>query len=417
MSRCLLACAVVCLSGVLASGDAAASDWPRFRGPNGTGASTDRDVPVTWTDTENVLWKVPLPGSGNSSPIVSRGKLFLQASAANGRQRMLVCLDAASGKVLWTQKVPAKRGHINDRNSLASSTCAADGERVYCVFWDGKDTALYTYTFDGKQLLWKHPLGEFTSQHGPGGSPMVHDGKVVYVNDQDGSSEVLCLDARTGRKVWKKPRQAFRACYSTPFVVPSQEGHTELIVATTAGITSFDLKDGSENWNFVWKFDAMALRTVSSPILTQGLVLATSGDGKGDRHMIAIKASGKGDVSKTNLVWENKRDFPYVPGLLAHGEHIYSVNDRGIAACHVAKTGRLIWRERLRSPVTASPVLIDGKVYAVGEDGKAYVFEAATKFNLLGESSVGESVSASPAVADGRLYIRGGTHLFCIAKK
>ncbi len=199
--------------------------------------------------------------------------------------------------------------------------------------------------------------------------------------------------------------------------MPSQEGHTELIVVTTAGITSFDLKDGSENWNFVWKFDAMALRTVSSPILTQGLVLATSGDGKGPRHMIAVKAGDKGDVSKTNLVWENKRDFPYVPGLLAHGEHIYSVNDRGIAACHVAKTGQRVWSERLRSSMTASPVLIDGKVYAAGEDGRVYVFEAATKFNLLGESSVGEKVSASPAVADNRLYLRGETHLFCIGKK
>src|SRR6266542_1165595 len=166
MSRSLLACAVLCLSVVVATcGVAAAADWPRFRGPNGTGVSTDKDIPVTWTNRENVLWKVALPGVGNGSPIVSRGKLFLQASAANGSQRMLLCLDAASGKVLWTQKIAAKRGHINVRNSLASSTCAADGERVYCLFWDGKNTALYAYTFDGKEL-WKHPLGEFTSQHG-----------------------------------------------------------------------------------------------------------------------------------------------------------------------------------------------------------------------------------------------------------
>jgi len=419
MTRSLLARAVLCLGLILANwGDATASDWPRFHGPNGTGVSTDKDVPLTWTDKENVLWKTPLPGVGNGSPIIARGRVFLQASAANGSSRTLLCLDAASGKILWTQKVTGNRAPTNPKNSLASSTCAADGERVYCVFWDGEATAMYAYTLDGKEL-WKHPLGEFTSQHGPGASPIVHDGKVVYVNDQDGSSEVICLDARTGRAVWKKPRRAFRACYSAPFVVPSQEGHTELIVATTAGLTSFDLTDGSENWNFIWKFDGMALRTVSSPILTQGLVLATSGDGKGDRHMIAVKAGGKGDVSKTNLAWQNKRDFPYVPSLLAHGEHVYSVNDKGIAACHVAKTGRQVWRERLTNDVgvTASPVLIDGKVYAVDEKGKGYVFEAAPKFNLLGQSSVGENVSASPAVADNRLYIRGQTYLFCIGKK
>jgi outer membrane protein assembly factor BamB len=133
--------------------------------------------------------------------------------------------------------------------------------------------------------------------------------------------------------------------------------------------------------------------------------------------MIAVKAGGKGDVSRTNLVWENKRAFPYVPTLLAHGEHVYSVNDRGIAACYVAKTGKQVWSERLGSPVTASPVLIDGKVYVIGEDGKGYVFAASPTFKLLGQGSVGEPVSASPAVADGRLYVRGRTHLFCIAKK
>jgi outer membrane protein assembly factor BamB len=418
MRRRLSARAVLCFSlALVVCGATAAADWPRFRGPNGTGISTDKGVPLTWTDKENILWKVPLPGLGNSSPIISRGRIFLQSSTENGSARMLLCLDAASGKTLWTQKVTGKKARrINPLNSLASSTCCADGERVYCLFWDGEETALYAYTFDGKEL-WKHPLGEFTSQHGPGGSPVVHDGKLVYVNDQDGSSEILCLDARTGREVWKKPRRAFRACYSAPFAVPSQEGHTELIVETTAGITSFDLKDGSENWDFIWKFDGMPLRTVSSPILTQGLILATSGDGRGDRNMIAIKAGGKGDVTKTNLVWQNKRDFPYVPSLLAFGDHVYGVTDKGVAACHVVRTGREVWRERILADVIASPVLIDGKVYAVDVNGKVCVFEAAPKFNLLGESSLGEPVSATPAVADNRLYLRGQQHLFCIAKK
>src|SRR5258708_3873203 len=198
MRRSLSVRAVLCLGIALAAcGAAAASDWPRFHGPNGTGISTDKDVPLTWTDKENVLWKTPLPGTGNSSPIISRGRVFLQTASDNGSERQLLCLDASSGKILWTQKVSGKKARINRLNSLASSTCCADGERVYCVFWDGEETALYAYTFDGKEL-WKHPLGEFKSQHGPGGSPIVHDGKIVYVNDQDGSSEVLCLDARTG---------------------------------------------------------------------------------------------------------------------------------------------------------------------------------------------------------------------------
>jgi len=417
MRRSLSARAALCLGlALVACGTATASDWPRFHGPNGTGTSTDKDVPLTWTDKENVLWKIPLPGAGNSSPIVSRGRLFLQTSSDNGNERQLLCLDAASGKILWTQKISGKKAKINQLNSLASSTCCADGERVYCVFWDGDETVLYAYTFEGKEL-WKHPMGSFTSQHGPGGSPVVYDGKVVYINDQDGSSEVLCLDARTGREFWKKPRRAFRACYSAPFIAPNQDGQTELMVVTTAGITSFDLKDGSENWDFIWKFDRKPLRTVGSPILTQGLMLAISGDGDGSRHMIAVRAGGKGDVSKTNLVWQHKRETPYVPSLLAQGEYVYGVTDKGFAACYVARTGRQVWRERICGDVLASPVLIDGKVYAVDVKGKACVFEAAPKFKLLGESSLGEVVSASPAVADNRLYIRGDQHLFCIARK
>src|SRR5207248_982580 len=129
----------------------------RFRGPNGTGVSADKDVPVTWTDKENVLWKTRLPGLGNGSPIVSAGKVFLQAASADGGERLLLCLETASGKALWTKKVPGNRGRTHQRNSLASSTCAADGERVYAVLWDGKDVTLFGYDFDGKEL-WKYPM-------------------------------------------------------------------------------------------------------------------------------------------------------------------------------------------------------------------------------------------------------------------
>ena len=402
---------------LLACRPTAAADWPRFRGPNGTGVSTDKDVPVSWSEKDGILWKVPLPGMGISSPIVARGKLFLQSATRDGRQRLLLCLDPATGKTLWTRTIAGSKAHIHNLNSFASATPAADGERVYAAFWDGKDVTLYATDFDGKPL-WKYPLGRFRSQHGAGNSPIVHGGKLFYVNDQDGDSFVLCLDAATGRKLWQKPRPAFRACYSTPFVLSRKDGTAELIVATTAGITSFDPKDGAENWNFAWAFDGMPLRTVSSPIATEGMILATSGDGRGDRHTIAVKAGGKGNVSRTHLVWENKKSFPYVPSLLAQGEYVYSVNDAGIAACYVTRSGKPVWSERLGSRVTASPVLIDGKVVAAAADGNVYVFAATpSAFKLLAKNALDEEVSASPAVADNRLFIRGRTHLFCIAKK
>jgi outer membrane protein assembly factor BamB len=390
-----------------------ASDWPRFRGPNGTGVSTDKGVPLTFSDKDNVLWKVEIPGTGISSPVVSRGKLFVQTASQDGRSRSLLCLDAAKGKTLWTRTVTGSRARIHTLNSFASATPAADGERVCAAFWDGKEVTLHAFDFEGKPL-WTYSLGRFRSQHGAGNSPLFHAGKVVYLHDQDGDSFVVCLDARSGRKVWQKSRPAYRACYSTPFIM-DKAGGAEVIVATTAGIIAFDLKDGSEKWSYTWKFDGMALRTVSSPILADGLVLATSGDGRGDRHAIAVKVGGKGG-SDTHLVWENKKNLPYVPSLLAQGQYVFSVNDSGIAACHVARTGKPAWSQRLGSRFTASPVLIDGKVYAPASDGVVYVFEAAPQFKLLAKNDLGEDISASPAVADGRLYLRTPSHLFCIGK-
>ena len=192
-------------------------------------------------------------------------------------------------------------------------------------------------------------------------------------------------------------------------------GATELIVASTAGITSYKPDNGDENWKWAWKFtDTKALRTVGSPIVSNGLILVSSGDGDGSRSMVAVQP-GK-DARK---VWDNKRSFPYVPCMLTHGEHIYFVNDGGVAACHKAGTGAEVWKERLGGGFTASPVLIDGKVYAPSEDGKVYVFAAEPNFKLLARNTLadGEKIYASPAVAGSRLFVRGEGHLYCIGKK
>jgi outer membrane protein assembly factor BamB len=394
---------------------AGAGDWPRFRGPNGTGVAADKDVPVTWGPEQNVLWKAELPGRGNSSPIISAGRVFLQSSSEDGKERRLYCLDAATGKRLWSQGEPGARAKTHPKNSLASGTPAADGERVFVTSWDGRGLRLLGYDFAGK-LLWQRDLGPYTSQHGPGHSPIVHDGRVILLDDQDGSSAVLVFDARDGKPLWQASRKPFRACYSTPFVRATAAG-PELIVASTAGVSGYDPRDGSENWHYDWSFTRMPLRTVASPVEAAGLVVATSGDGAGDRHMIAVRLGGKGDVTKTHLAWENRRDFPYVPTLLAAGGHLFSVNDKGTAACYDAATGREVWsKPRLLTGVSASPVLVDGKVYAAGEDGKVCVFQADTTFKLLAKNELGEPVMATPAVADGRLYLRGKDHLFCIGK-
>jgi outer membrane protein assembly factor BamB len=391
---------------------ALAADWPRFRGPNGTGAATDKRIPVQWS-AEDVLWKVPI-GAGHSSPIVTGGRIFLQS--ANRDERLLVCVDANSGKTIWSKAVPGGEGHTHEKNSHASSTPATDGKQVYAVFWNGKEVSLFAYTINGK-LAWKRNLGPFKSQHGPGFSPIVHDGLVIVNNDQDGSAVLKAFEAKTGKPAWEAKRKAFRACYSTPFISEGPGGN-QLIVASTAGITAYDPKDATVLWTYEWAFSGMPLRTVGSAIEADGKVFAASGDGRGDRHLIAVKQGGKGDVTKTNLVWEKTAGTPYVPTLLAHNKHLFAVTDQGFAVCYAAKDGKEIWRRRLGKQISASPILINGNVYSPDERGDVFIFEATPKgFKLTAKKSIGEPIYASPAVADGRLIIRGDKHLFCIGKK
>jgi outer membrane protein assembly factor BamB len=393
---------------------AVAADWPRFRGPSGAGIAADKEIPVQWSGKDATLWKVAIPGDGNSSPVIWGNKIFLQSASAG--ERVLLCVNADDGKTIWSQAIPGTKAHIHKLNSLASSTPATDGERVYGLFWNGKTMAMHAYTMDGKPA-WNRDLGEFKSQHGVGASPVVHGGLVYLNNDQDGKAALIALNAKDGKIAWQVPREAFRACYSTPFIVQEDGGPAELLVTSTAGVAGYDPATGEERWHWSWKFDGMALRTVASSVYLNGMVFATSGDGSGLRHAVGIKKGDKGDVTKTNLLWENKKSLPYVPCMLPWGNHVYFVNDAGMAGCVEAKTGKLVWFNRLvNGAVYASPVLIDGKVYAVSDKGDVFVFAADPDYKVLGKSSIGEPVMASPAVANGKLFIRGAEHLFCIGK-
>jgi outer membrane protein assembly factor BamB len=412
--RLLLPCLVAgCL--VVAVNFAGASNWPRFRGPNGAGCANDRTIPVVWTD-QHILWKVELPGLGNSSPVVWDGRVFVQAASKDGAERMLVCLDARDGSTQWVQKSPGKAVKIHKLNTLASASPGVDAERVYALFWDGARQVLNGYTHSGQQL-WTRDLGTFASEHGAGASPIPIGDKVYFANDQDGKAELLCLDGRTGSTIWSVNRPFHRACYSSPLLRTFPDGRKpELVVASTKGITGYDPDTGALHWNWEWDFKTkLLLRTVASPICENGLVFATSGDSPaGPRHMVAIQPSG----STATLVWENLKDFPYMSTILAHGKHIYFVNDKGRAGCFEAATGKRAWYGLLEGDFTSSPVVIDGKIYVANDYGDVYVIAAnPDSFQLLHKNSLGESVRATPAVADERMFIRGARHLFCIGKR
>jgi outer membrane protein assembly factor BamB len=409
------------LCSLLFATPALADNWPRFQGPNGTGTASDKNVPVKFAPNDGILWKLELPGLGNSSPVIWGDRLFLQAAPRDGLQRVVFCVSIKEGKILWERSFagkPPPPKKLHQKNTVASCTAATDGERVFVPIWDGDALTLHAFDVDGKPL-WEHKFGKFVSQHGPGASPVIHGDKVFFANDSDTKSVLYAFDSRTGKVAWQKTRPYYRACYSSPLLREGADGKPELVLVSTMAITGYDPESGRENWGYTWKFAAkMPLRTTGSPAYAGGMLFCVSGDGGGDRHAIALKLDDSGGKTKPALAWENRKDFPYVPCPLAHGAHVYFVNDKGMAGCYEQKTGKRLWLERLDDTTFASsPVLIDGKVYAASEDGDVYVFAAEPKFRLLAKNSLGEPVRASPAVADGKLFVRGQNHLYCIGKR
>ncbi|MSQ96770.1 MAG: hypothetical protein EXR98_19750 [Gemmataceae bacterium] len=416
-----------CAANVLAGETAKQANWERFRGPNGAGTSDDKAIPFKFGANENIIWKVALPGAGNSSPIVWGKHLFLQSTSNDGKLRSLLCLDTADGKIRWQKSIPAGTAKIRADSSLASSTPTTDGEAVYVSFWDGQDVLVSAYDFQGEKL-WSKKLGAFNSQHGAGASPILYKDKLILANDMDKDdfttkvpnarpSMLITLDKRTGRLVWETARVAERACYSAPFLLyrPGQK-EPELIVTSTTAVTGYNVETGAKLWEAKgWQEHAVKvpMRTVASPALAGDILCVCSG-GDAGRFAIGLDLS---DSKSPQRIWENRKDFPYVPSPVARGEHIYFVNDAGVAGCVNARTGKRVWFERLADTgFHASPLLIDGKVYATSTAGDVYIFAAEPTFRLLARNELGETVRATPAVADGRLYIRGERHLYCVGK-
>jgi outer membrane protein assembly factor BamB len=419
--------ALLLVAGLI--GLSVADNWERFRGPNGTGAVDDKNVPIKFGPKENVVWKVALPGMGNSSPIVWGKHLFLQSASKDGKLRTLLCIDAANGRILWERSIPGVPAAIRADSSLASSTPTTDGEAVYVSFWDGRHVFVSAYDFQGTRL-WVKDLGPFNSQHGAGASPILYKDKLILANDMDKDdfytkqinerpSMVIALDKASGRLLWETPRVAERACYSAPFLLqrPGQS-EPELVITSSTAVTGYHIDTGSKLWEAKgWQEHALKapMRTVATPALAGDFLCVCSGGDAGRFAVgLALPSAGGGP----RRVWENRKDFPYVPSPLARGGYFYFVNDAGFSGCYNARTGKRVWFERLGDvSFNASPLLINGKLYAANTAGDVYVLAAEPTFQLLAQNELGELIRATPAVAGGRLYIRGERHLYCIGSK
>ena len=385
------------------------ADWLRFRGEQGSGIVNDASIPMNW-DTGAFLWKKDLDGQGHSSPIIVKGLLILQSTLEGGTQSTISAYDSKTGDLKWTIDHSAEKARTHRKNNMAASTATSDGSSIYYCEWDGNGITLHAVTLEGKPI-WEKPLGGFVGQHGAGMSPIVHDGRVFVNYDTDESAAILCFDAKTGDKLWSAERKVYNTCYSTPLIRTTDAGNTELIVGSTAGITGYAAATGKQLWHTNMPTIPDPLRMVASPVLADDLIIATSGNGGGNRNTMAL-TPGQSDSMK----WKKAKDTSYVPMPIVTGKHSYWITDDGFATCLTNDTGRTMWKERvLNSNVSASLVMLGNTIIAIAEDGKSVAFKADPEgLEIVGENDLGEPVFATPAVSDGKLYIRGAATLFCI---
>ena len=397
---------------------AAETEWPQFRGPTGQGISAATGVPVEWSATENVAWKVEVPGKGWSSPVLSRGRLYLTAAVgdAKGGDVTLhaLCLDAADGRTIWNTEVfrPESKSAsaMHRKNSLASGTPIVTADRLFVHFGHMGTAAL---DLAGK-VIWRQTDLKYAPVHGNGGSPVLADGALVFSADGNADPSIIALDAATGKLRWKTPRNSTakkQFSFSTPLAI-EVGGATQIISPGSGLVGSYDLRDGHEIWRVSY---GEGYSVIPRPVFAHGLIFVSSSFNQ--PVLYAIRPDGaKGDVTETHVPWTHRKAVPHSASMLVLGDEIYFVSDAGIATCADAHTGEVRWSERLGGGFSASPVAAEGRVYFQNETGTGYVVKAGKTYDLLAKNDLAEPTLASFAVADGALFIRSEKFLRKIAR-
>jgi len=394
---------------ILAFSDAVlAENWPGWRGPRGDGTSLEKNVPVRWSETQNVMWKVPIPGKEHASPIVWGRHIFVVTAIKEKKQRILLCLDRKDGQTLWQRVVfEAPMERINRLNSYASSTPATDGERVYVSFLDRDKMFVAAYDFDGNKV-WEVRPGVFSSMHGYCSSPVIWKDKVIVNGDHDGPSYIVALSRATGQTIWKTPRPNRTRSYCTP-IIRQIDGRNQMILSGTKCVASYDPDTGKQHW----LIDGPTEQFVASIVYNGELLFMTCGFPK--RFIQAIRPDGRGNVTDTHVLWQKDRDCSYVPSPIAFGPYFLVVADNGVATCFEAKTGKSCWRERLGPHYSASLVSANGLVYFLSDKGVMTVVRPGAELEVVARNELGENTYASPAISDGQIFLRGDKHLYCIS--
>ncbi len=437
----LMICACLVSSSVCADDfdSARRFNWHQWRGPSADGVAPHGDPPVRWDEDLNVQWKVEIPGEGNSTPIVWGDRVFLTAAVKTERtieelpplsgeppggyktprptsyyRFVVMSLDRRTGRVLWertaNQEVPHEGRHPT--NSYASASPTTDGRCVYASFGS---RGICCFDTSGN-LRWKRDLGDMITRFGwgEGSSPVLHGDRLIVNWDHEGDSFLVVLDAKTGETLWNADRDEISS-WSTPLVV-EHKGVTQLVVSATRRVTSYELAGGK----IIWECGGQTVNVIPSPVAADGAVFCVSGF-QGSA-LYAIPLGSTGDLTDTGrILWHHDRGTPYVPSpLLYDGLLYFTRSNSGVLSCLDAKTGEpLIEGTRLPglSSLYASPVGAAGRVYFVARDGTALVIKHQPKLEILAANRLDDPIDASPAVAGSQMFLRGKSHLYCIARK
>jgi outer membrane protein assembly factor BamB len=405
----------LCISSVCAE------NWPQWRGPSLDGVSRETNLPVRWTRDENIAWKLPLPTKSGATPIIWGDKIFL--NIADKQDLWLWCVDRGHGTVLWKKHIAGGNYEINKQN-MSSPSPVTDGTNVYAMTGTG---VLKAFDFSGNEL-WARDIqkdyGRFGLNWGYGSSPLLFE-NALYVQVLHGMkthdpSYVLRIDTKTGKTVWRveRPTDAIHESpdsYTTPALLRYAD-KTEIVVSGGDCVTGHDAATGKEIWrgNGFNPHKDGAYRVIASPVVHDDVVYVPTRV----RPLQVFRAGGRGDITETHRLWAFQNG-PDVPTPVTDGTYFYTVNDRGIAWCLDAKTGKEIWgSQRIHKAIySASPVLADGKIYITDEDGVTTVFKAGPKFELLAENNLDDFTLSSPAISGGQIFIRTAQFLYAIGKR
>jgi outer membrane protein assembly factor BamB len=374
-----------------------AADWSQWRGPNHNNvAEAGQSIPTTWSETNNVVWKVDVPGRGHSSPIVIGDLIVLTSADEQGQQQGVFGFDRQTGKRLWGTVV-SKGGFpkIHTKNTHASSTACSDGSQIYVTFNHHNKVEAVTLDMQGK-IVWQKDVGGFIPkqyEYGYAAAPTLYNGNLIVSGDCDTVAWVKSLDTQTGRVSWQQDRPR-KLNWSSP-IIGNVAGKEQLFISGCDMMAAYDPKTGRS----LWSIPCLTMATCGTVVWDEDTVYASGGYPK--KETVAVRADGSGTILWTNTV------KCYEQSMLIHEGHLYAVDDGGVAYCWHAKSGREMWRSRLRGPVSASPILVGDTIYASNEKGTTFVFKAdPSSFKAVGQNQLGTVSFATPTVVDNRIYLR-----------